>query len=144
MGVLELELCFDESALKTFRRISRDYFPNEACGLLIGEKKDGKIIVKKVIEGENVLESSTTFQIKPELVIEVMEKIENNEENMIGFFHSHPKSPPYVSARDEKFMKLWPGKIWIIAGTNENGKITEIKAFERENNSHEEIKIKLD
>lgn len=26
-------------------------------------------------------------------------------------------------------MKLWPGKIWTIAGTNGQGKVTEVRAF---------------
>lgn len=139
-----MEVRLGESVRENIKEISKDYFPNEASALLVGGKRGERVQVKKVVEAENVLESPTTFKIEPEFVVEVLERAEEEGLELVGFFHSHPGLSAFVSARDKKFMKLWLEKIWVIAGTDEGGEVTEIKAFRRTDAEFEEIEIRRD
>ena len=114
-------------------KISKKYFPNEGCALLTGEIRNNEINILKVIEAKNTLKSPTSFKMDPILVAEITEKLENQEnKELIGFFHSHPNLSAFVSDLDKKCMKIWPKKIWIIAGTNKKGELKDIKAFKWE------------
>lgn len=132
------------SVKSKLQEISIKYFPKEACALLVGEKGNEKIKIQEAREAENVLKSGTAFQIDPELVVETLDELEKKKKRLVGFFHSHPKLSVFVSPRDEKFMKLWLDKVWLIAGTNDQGEITKIRAFRWTDEDYEEIEIKSD
>lgn len=136
-----MDLFLKDKVWKKIERISKNSFPKEACGLLIGRWLDKRIKVQELREAENTFGSSKAFKVDPELVISVLEDLEKKEEEMVGFFHSHPNMSPYVSSRDKKFMKLWLDKVWIIAGTSSNGKVREVKGYRRIGDKMEEIKI---
>lgn len=139
-----MEVHLNKNCWRTMQRISREHLPNEATAILVGRRRGEKVQVKDVIEAENILESPTTFKIEPEFVIEVLEKAEEGGLGVVGFFHSHPSLSAFVSDMDEKFMKLWPKKVWMIAGVNNWGEVTEVKAFRFINEDFEEIEIKRD
>ncbi len=122
-------------------KISKKYFPNEGCALLIGKKQNEVIDIKRAIEAENVLDSPISFKMDPILVAETIEEIgdEKNKE-LVGFFHSHPNLTAFVSSLDRKCMELWPEKLWIIAGTDNKGRLTEIKSFKWE---EQPVEVKL-
>jgi len=88
-------------------------YPLEACGILFGDIKDGEAIVKKIIAADNMLESSTNFQVNPREFLEVLSEAEEEGMQLIGFFHSHPAAPS-PSITDIRYMKLWPQNIWLI------------------------------
>jgi len=45
---------------------TKEEYPFEACGLLLGDMNEEKAVVRKVLSTRNVLRSSTEFQIDPE------------------------------------------------------------------------------
>jgi len=138
-----MKIHLTESVKSTLQKISNQSFPKEASALLIGERRNEKVEIQEVKEAENVLKSRTAFQIEPELVVDTLDELEKNEEELVGFFHSHPNLSAFVSPRDEKFMKLWLDKAWLIAGTDGQGKITEIKAFSWIDEEIQELEVKL-
>lgn len=141
-GDVKVEVELERDAWKTIHKVSKKYFPMEACGLLTGERSGEKIKVKEANGAENVLESRTAFKIEPSFVLEVMEKAKKKDQELVGFFHSHPGFSAFVSPRDEKFMKLWLEKVWIVAGLNRQAEVTEVKAFWPAGDVFEEVKIR--
>ncbi|MEM2111611.1 MAG: M67 family metallopeptidase [Candidatus Bathyarchaeia archaeon] len=88
-------------------------YPIEACGLLFGEMNGKKAVVTKIVTFQNVLKSSTNFQINMEEFLKTLLKAEEDGMQLIGFFHSHPAAPQ-PSSTDIEYMRLWPGNIWLI------------------------------
>jgi len=88
-------------------------YPNEACGILFGDLGSEGPIVRKIVPVRNVLESITNFQIDAEEFLRSLSEAEREGIELIGFFHSHPAAA-HPSVTDAKYMKLWPGNIWLI------------------------------
>ncbi|KXA93646.1 hypothetical protein AKJ64_00090 [candidate division MSBL1 archaeon SCGC-AAA259E17] len=124
------------------KSISKASFPNEAAAAIVGSNEGGNYRVEDVIETENLLESPAAFEMRPESVAKVLENAEERGLDLIGFFHSHPRLAAYVSDRDERFMSLWPEKVWIIAGTGKEGEITEVKAFKATEEGVDSLEVK--
>ncbi|KYH39620.1 MAG: hypothetical protein AYL32_015470 [Candidatus Bathyarchaeota archaeon B26-2] len=92
---------------------TRKRWPEEACGLLFGDVSGKEAVVKKVVMVRNVLESPTNFQVDPEEFLKELSKAEKEGMQFIGFFHSHPAAPQ-PSPTDVRYMRLWPGDIWLV------------------------------
>lgn len=92
---------------------TRDKYPAEACGLLLGKNDDKEAVVKRVKPLRNTLSSPSYFRIDPEEFLKELSEAEKNSVYLIGFFHSHP-ALPNPSLTDVEYMKLWPESIWLI------------------------------
>ena len=75
---------------------ARSDYPNEACGLLRGRgnRASGFLAARNV-----ALTPRTDFEVDPESLLRALEWEEEGDE-LIAIFHSHPASPPYPSAVD--------------------------------------------
>lgn len=77
--------------------------PEEACGLIAGvDRKDGVREIKKVILLENNDHSSEHFSIDPVQQLQVLRKIRNEGLQLLGNWHSHPKTPSRPSEEDKR------------------------------------------
>lgn len=137
-----MEIRLEEQAWKDMKETTEDRFPEEASGLLLGEVEDEVIQIKELVKTKNILGSSTEFKIDPQVVFDTMEDAEGEDWNLVGFFHSHPNLAPYMSGKDKKFMKLWLNKVWLIAGTDQQGKVTDTRAFTWRAGDFEEVEIR--
>ncbi len=124
-----MKAVFEETVWKKIYEVSKREFPLEACSILAGRKKGDLFEVKLMIEAENRQSSRSSFKIDPKFLVDKVDEIEEREMEHIGFFHTHPDMSSFVSERDEKFMELWPGKIWTIAGTDDQGEVNDVRAF---------------
>ena len=99
--------------LETMKKLSRETYPIEACGILVGLFKRDIIEVTRIVCARNQLESPNLFKIDPELLLETINKAEREGLELVGFYHSHPEDTP-PSEIDERYMAYWVGYIWII------------------------------
>ena len=88
----------------------------ELCGFIVGKIEGERASAVELRKAKNVLNSAVRFQIDPQEFLRVLEEAESRDMEVIGFYHSHPSSP-FPSAEDEKFMSLWPDKIWLIVSS---------------------------
>ena len=88
----------------------------EQVGICFGVSSQKKIRIEFFIEMENLDSSSSSFSIDYGRLVEYINKFQEEDKTLIGFFHSHPqKTPPLPSKKDESFMHLWPFPyIWLI------------------------------
>jgi proteasome lid subunit RPN8/RPN11 len=70
--------------------------PEEACGLLGGSQG----VVRMVIPVLNALRSRTRFHMDPQGQLSAMQRIEDEGEEIVGIYHSHPAGPPVPSESD--------------------------------------------
>ncbi|MGG4143241.1 M67 family metallopeptidase [Paenibacillus algorifonticola] len=74
--------------------------PREACGILTGERDIGKIVDVTAIA--NIHSSpATAFAFAPDDWVKAYYRMQKSRQSLLGFFHSHPTSPPHPSTADE-------------------------------------------
>ena len=80
-------------------------YPNECCGVLIGEIDDaGSKSVKRAVAIHNAREDSEQyhrFLITPEDMLRAEQTARASKLDVIGFYHSHPDHPAIPSGYDK-------------------------------------------
>ncbi|MFX0106658.1 MAG: Mov34/MPN/PAD-1 family protein [Candidatus Hodarchaeota archaeon] len=111
---MQKELHLSQGHLTLLHNYSEDSLPLEAVALLFGQIQEEVIRVTRVEQVENTSVSSTiSFSVDPEIEYALLIEAENQNEEMVAIFHSHP-APPRPSPRDLRNMKLNP-VVWLIA-----------------------------
>jgi|Deesub1362B_J571_1020462.scaffolds.fasta_scaffold40600_2 proteasome lid subunit RPN8/RPN11 len=108
----------------------------ETCGFIIGRIEGDRATAVELKRARNLLDSPVRFEIDPEEFLKVLRAAEDKGMEIIGFYHSHP-SYPSPSAEDERFMFLWPDRIWLIISSVSGA----VKAFIARSDGMEEIDI---
>lgn len=105
---------FERDAYDAIVEHAREGVPHEICGVLGGEYGGERSNVRTVRRAENVAENpETRYRIDPEEAIGLIEGIEKNGEDVVGFYHSHPAGPPEPSETDAE-RAAWPEKSYVI------------------------------
>jgi [CysO sulfur-carrier protein]-S-L-cysteine hydrolase len=86
-----------------------DCLPEEACGILGGRESR----VELVIPVTNDLHSPVRFRMAPEEQLRAFKAIEDQQLDLIAFFHSHPNGPSDPSETDLAEF-AYPGVLSII------------------------------
>ena len=82
-----------EVYLKNMIEAGKKVFPEEMCGLLGGEEKEGVRIVKEIYVLENQDHSREHFTMKPEDQLKAIKDMRKKGLVPLGNFHSHPETP---------------------------------------------------
>ena len=93
---------------------AREGFPNEACGILAGDRPaaDGGRPTR-FRPMRNAAGSPARYLMDPEEQLRVMLDIDDGGEVVWGIFHSHVASPPEPSATDVG-LALYPDSVYLI------------------------------
>jgi proteasome lid subunit RPN8/RPN11 len=95
-------------------------YPNECCGLLVGTGNiHATLCVTRVVPSPNVTEhhQQDNFEIDPQVLFDTMRALENNNEEIIGHYHSHPDHPALPSEKDLS-MVYEPELAWLITSVS--------------------------
>jgi proteasome lid subunit RPN8/RPN11 len=114
--------------------------PLEAAALLFGQVSKLSVIANRIELVNNEASSSrTSFMVNPEEQYRLLVEAEEQDEELVGIFHSHP-APPFPSNRDQQNMKLNP-VVWLIA--SKESEIWTSKAFLMEDDQVKEVDLYL-
>ena len=97
-------------------------YPIEACGFLAGSFDRRAAKAERCIILKNIAASADRFVLDPMECGRVRQNLQGNEE-IVGFFHSHAKSPE-PSGLDKINMRFLP-LVWLIVGWVESGVASE-------------------
>lgn len=122
-----------EELIRRLNEISQMRYPNEACGVLIGNNSNGQ--VESIWELENILESTHNFQIDSFDYLKVEKWAIARGKDIIGFFHSHPNAAAVPSLKDSQYML--PRLNYIISSVDKTG-VRQLKAY-RKNSVDEDV-----
>jgi proteasome lid subunit RPN8/RPN11 len=77
-------------------------YPNECCGILLGNVEGSQRTVSLTVTCENTRRDSlnSRYSIDPETVISALKLARSRAETVVGFYHSHPDQPPNYSGTD--------------------------------------------
>ena len=96
-------------------------FPEECCGLLIGRR--APLVVTRIHRATNLNRerAADRYEIDPREFHRADKTTWNTEEEIVGFYHSHPNHPPRPSAFDSA--RAWPAYCYLIVAVNDAGEV---------------------
>jgi proteasome lid subunit RPN8/RPN11 len=111
---------------------ARDAAPDECCGVLLGR---GDEIVEAVRARNAAKPSTTRFLIDPKDHIDARRDARTRGLDVVGFYHSHPRSGAAPSDTDLA-EATYPGGLYVIVGLGADP--PEVRVFGFDNgNFHE-------
>ena len=123
-------LRLSRSHYDSLRQHGEETYPYECCGVLLGQM-DGDIrTVTSIARCGNTRTDSpqNRYNIDPKEVIRIQREARVREEEIIGFYHSHPDHPAQWSQTDLADAH-WLGSSYVITSV-EKGKAVLTNAFE--------------
>lgn len=133
--------------LEKIKRAAEAAYPNECCGLLVGNKTGESISLTRTVPSPNTkIDNEDTghdsFEIDPKIHFDLLREIDGTGEIIIGHYHSHPDKPPTPSKRDIE-NAYEENHVWLIVGVDKNGRVNDFGAFylERKNGRINNVKI---
>ncbi len=105
--------------------------PNECCGLLIGLGQR----IEKALPARNLLKCATRYQIDPVDQFAAIRIARESRRSVVGFYHSHPATPPVPSATDRE-EAAYPGYCYLIVSPGPDGGEAEIRAYRFESSGN--------
>jgi proteasome lid subunit RPN8/RPN11 len=104
-------------------------YPQECCGLLLGERAADREQVAAVVPAENrYAEPRRGFELAPDAVACALAQERRGGRAVVGVYHSHPDGTATPSTRDER--EAWPGWSYLIVPIS-GGACGEPRAFRR-------------
>jgi proteasome lid subunit RPN8/RPN11 len=88
----------------------RDEQGEECCGLIGGANDE----MTSVHRARNAAATWLRYEVHPTDQIRIMDRIEDDGEELVGIYHSHTKSPAFPSQTDVNLATNWPDVLWLI------------------------------
>jgi len=136
--------------LQAIQNHAERIYPEECCGLLLGQRRgDVKTLIEvlptenswddeaadafQAIEGSAQLESSkrSRFSIAPVVMLKAQKDARERRLDIIGIFHSHPDHPAVPSEFDRAI--AWQQYSYIIVSVQQ-GKACDLKSWTLDDN----------
>ena len=108
-------LRIDKAQFDAIRRHGEETYPNECCGVLLGQTDDDGNTVVDTVPAENTRSDSAhnRYQIAPQELIRIQQQARRRGLDIIGFYHSHPDHPAEWSKTDLEEAH-WIGCSYVI------------------------------
>jgi proteasome lid subunit RPN8/RPN11 len=116
---------------EALRRHGEETYPHECCGVLLGRvEDDGTRVVTSTARCGNTRTDSpqNRYNIDPRDQIRIQREARERDEDIIGYYHSHPDHPAQWSQTDLAEAH-WPGYSYVITSV-EKGKAVMTNSFE--------------
>ena len=119
-----------KTELDSLRRHGEETYPNECCGVLLGQMEGEARIVTSSARCGNTRSDSphNRYHIDPKELIRIQREGRERGEDIVGFYHSHPDHPAQWSSTDLAEAH-WFGCSYVITSV-EKGKAVLTNSFE--------------
>lgn len=120
-----------QSAYASLRQHGEETYPHECCGVLLGHfDGDGSKTVSRVARCGNTRADSphNRYNIDPRDLVRIQREGRERDEEIVGFYHSHPDHPAQWSPTDLAEAH-WFGCSYVITSV-EKGTATSTNSFE--------------
>jgi proteasome lid subunit RPN8/RPN11 len=110
------------------RRHSEDTYPNECCGILLGQLNSA---IKSITEAIPTPNTSPTparhYEISSKDLVRILSEAHAAEREVLGFYHCHPDHPAQPSSTDLAEAH-WLGCSYLVTAVVQ-GRATDTHAF---------------
>ena len=102
--------------------------PEEGCGILIGTVVEDVITVDRIVEAANIASGDRTrsYQVDWQALLRTTKTARADENDVVGFYHSHPTGQTAPSASDRQ--DAWVGRAYLIV-TLDAGCLEEVACW---------------
>lgn len=119
---------------------ARDGAPEEVVGVLAGRHGEPSV-VDRADPATNAAETpETRYEITPTEEIELLERIDGADLDVVGFYHSHPRGPAEPSETDAQ-LAAWSGYSYVIVSLS--GGTAELGSWRWRGDSFERESIRI-
>jgi [CysO sulfur-carrier protein]-S-L-cysteine hydrolase len=125
-----------QRVLDDVRDHARADAPRECCGLLIGTSER----IVDSVRALNLHEGTTRFLIDPRDHVRAIRESRARQLDVVGFYHSHPRSPAYPSETDVA-ESGYAGALHLIVGIGAQG--AESRLFRIDDESVTELAFSI-
>ena len=139
-------LIFQNNTLEELYIHAEEEYPGECCGVLLGERKNGQRLAGSIVKMANSADEAHVrehFALDPLEIAKIEISAEQEQFEVVGFYHSHPDVDAYAS--DEDALHMIAGYSYPIISVK-NGNCVNIRSFtkKRQNDidAQEEILIR--
>lgn len=106
-----------DAQLKQIYAHAAETYPYECFGFLVG-RFDAGGLVGRAVRGTNLnTERADRFEMDPQEFVQVEKSADDEGQNVIGFYHSHPDWPAIPSQTDITW--AWEGSYYLIVSVHE-------------------------
>ena len=109
--------------------------PAEACGLIAGQAGKAKRLYR--IPSDDP--SPTSYYMNPQALFNAMQEMEENGQDLLAIYHSHPTSPAYPSATDIQ-LAFYPESFYLIVSL-QVAQHPEVRAFQIQDGAVAEVSL---
>lgn len=98
----QLVFQIDNEVTRCIRQHARSHMKTEVCGVLIGEKQNGVVEIRALIEALNATQAGTHVTFTQD-AWETIYKVKDEtypDERIVGWYHSHPGFGVFLSEHD--------------------------------------------
>jgi [CysO sulfur-carrier protein]-S-L-cysteine hydrolase len=118
---------------------ARAGYPNEACGLLVGDRPaSGDGVPARYVPLTNAAASPYRYLIDPQEQLQVMLELDDAGEVVWAIVHSHVASPPVPSATDVG-LAFYPDSLYVICSLA--GNVPEVRAWSIRDGTTSEVAL---
>ena len=109
-------------------------YPHETCGLLIGERGNGRIVIKRVVQAKNLNRERAhdRYEVDPLDFLAADTEARANRLEVLGVWHSHPDHPARPSETDRA--AAWPDWSYVIVSVTGAG-VQDLRAWRLNGNN---------
>ena len=99
-------------------------YPNECCGLLVGERRAGDVFIREVHGSANMaITPENQFEIDPQLRFDLERRARQEALDLVGVYHSHPDGEASPSQTD--IQRAWESSlVWLITAVKNGSAVT--------------------
>lgn len=107
--------------VEQMQRHAQATYPQECCGFLVGTTEGVARTIRRTIPASNQVaaEKERRYIIPPAEFIAMERALEGTEEEVVGFYHSHPDHPARPSEFDRDH--AWPWYTYIVLAVDRSG-----------------------
>jgi len=119
-----------KSHYDSIRQHGEETYPYECCGVLMGSSEGDVRTVSSVARCGNTRTDSpqNRYHIDPKELVRIQREGRERNEDIVGFYHSHPDHPAHWSPTDLAEAH-WFGCSYVITSV-EKGKAAQTNSFE--------------
>ncbi|MBK1988920.1 M67 family metallopeptidase [Sphaerospermopsis aphanizomenoides BCCUSP55] len=138
-----MNLKLDTNHLQIIKNHAESTYPEECCGILLGDMGSECKTVVEVIPTENSWHTEAAnfteethsrtrrYAIAPPVMLQIQKEARNRNLSIIGIYHSHPDYPAIPSQWDRLY--AWPEYSYLIVSV-QNGQAGECQSWSLDDN----------
>lgn len=122
-----MSLTISRAIVDAIMQQSRDEYPDECCGVILGPVGQDKAVRHKVMV--NAAHSPTFYEFDPKDLLALYREVDDNDEEIVVIYHSHTETEAFPSRTDIAYAGE-PGAHYVLVSTREQiAPATEFRSF---------------